>query len=168
MCVVAVTEQLVNAVATLVLLMYRSEGPTLQVAKRELKLECDYRYEARCQMRFVQLIADDEDFRAVMHVPAVIPELCSASVLCSEWVPGVHIDKVRCQPMLRTRKPLSSKGPVLTVVCIDEAVNVRYLTILGFFDGFQACRKNMPSRHVQCRSFCLLCSAAYWNLLLRI
>ena len=108
MCAVAVIEHLVNfqkwekekRQAALVLSTSRSGKATLQVAKRELKLECDYRYEARCQMRFVQLIADDEDFRDVMHVPAVIPELCSASVLCSEWVPGVHIDKVSCQPML--------------------------------------------------------------------
>lgn len=66
----------------------------LQVAKRELKLECDYAYEARCQTRFQQLIADDPDFKHVMSVPAVVPELSSSSVLCTEWVPGVHIDKV--------------------------------------------------------------------------
>ena len=110
MCAVAVTEHCVNAVATLVLLISCSGETTLQVAKRELKLECDYRYEARCQMRFVQLIADDEDFRDVMHVPAVIPELCSASVLCSEWVPGVHIDKVSCQPMLSPANPCPHSG----------------------------------------------------------
>lgn len=46
-------------------------------------------------MRFKQLIEDDKDFRDVMNVPAVIPELSSNSVLCTEWVPGVHIDKVR-------------------------------------------------------------------------
>jgi len=68
------------------------------VAKKELKLECDYEYEARCQLRFVQLIEEDEDFKDVMHVPMPIPELCSSSVLCSEWVPGVHIDKVLPPP----------------------------------------------------------------------
>lgn len=65
-----------------------------QVAKKELKLECDYVYEARCQTKFVELIEEDADFQAIMHVPKVIPELCSHSVLTSEWVPGVHIDKV--------------------------------------------------------------------------
>lgn len=64
------------------------------MAKRELKLECDYAYEARCQERFRQLISDDPEFSRNVHVPAVIPELSSPSVLCSEWVPGVHIDKV--------------------------------------------------------------------------
>lgn len=29
------------------------------------------------------------------HVPDVIPELSTEQVLTSEWVPGVHIDKVR-------------------------------------------------------------------------
>ena len=28
------------------------------------------------------------------HVPDVIPELSTEQVLTSEWVPGVHIDKV--------------------------------------------------------------------------
>ena len=67
----------------------------MQVAKKELKLECDYVYEARCQSKFVELIEEDADFQAIMHVPKVIPELCSHSVLTSEWVPGVHIDKVQ-------------------------------------------------------------------------
>lgn len=66
----------------------------VQVAKKELKLECDYGWEARCQARFVQLIDDDPDFKDVMHVPKAVPELCSSSVLCSERVAGVHIDKV--------------------------------------------------------------------------
>ena len=67
----------------------------VQVAKKELKLECDYVYEARCQSKFVELIDEDPDFKDIMHVPRVIPELCSHSVLTSEWVPGVHIDKAR-------------------------------------------------------------------------
>lgn len=28
------------------------------------------------------------------HVPDVVPELSTRQVLTSEWVPGVHIDKV--------------------------------------------------------------------------
>ena len=77
----------------------------MQVAKKELKLECDYEYEARCQLRFVQLIEDDPDFRDVVHVPMPIPELCSSSVLCSEWVPGVHIDKVALLPCCKVASP---------------------------------------------------------------
>ena len=72
-----------------------------QVAKKELKLECNYVYEARCQTKFVELIEEDPDFHEVMHVPKVIPELCSDSVLTSEWVPGVHIDKVGNDSTLR-------------------------------------------------------------------
>ncbi len=67
----------------------------MQVAKKELKLECDSVYEARCQSKFVELIDHDADFQDIMHVPKVVPELCSHSVLASEWVPGVHIDKVQ-------------------------------------------------------------------------
>ena len=31
------------------------------------------------------------------HVPDVVPELSTEQVLASEWVPGVHIDKVSPQ-----------------------------------------------------------------------
>ena len=74
----------------------------LQVAKRELALECDYEYEARCQKRFKQLVEDDPAFPEYMRVPAVVDELSGKTVLCSEYVSGVHIDKVstagRCTP----------------------------------------------------------------------
>ena len=66
----------------------------LQVAKRELKLECDYEYEARCQKRFKQLLSTDAELSEHMSVPDVIDELSGKTVLTSEWVPGVHIDKV--------------------------------------------------------------------------
>lgn len=87
-----------------------------QVAKKELKLECDYVYEARCQSKFVELIEEDADFKGIMHVPEIIPELCSHSVLTSEWVPGVHIDKVQnlpsafAIPSSSCHTPCQSKG----------------------------------------------------------
>lgn len=71
-----------------------------QVAKRELAIECDYENELECQERFGRLINNDPTLSPHFHVPAVIPELSSARVLASEWVPGVHIDRVRlsCWP----------------------------------------------------------------------
>ena len=71
----------------------------LQVAKRELALECDYEYEARCQKRFKQLLSTDAELSDHMRVPDVIDELSGKTVITSEWVPGVHIDKV-CLPSL--------------------------------------------------------------------
>ena len=64
------------------------------MAKRELALECDYEYEARCQKRFKQLVENDPAFPEYMRVPAVVDELSGKTVLCSEYVSGVHIDKV--------------------------------------------------------------------------
>ncbi|GBF99518.1 aarF domain-containing kinase [Raphidocelis subcapitata] len=66
-----------------------------RVAKRELKLECDYEYEARCQARFKQLVEGDGQLAGDFHVPGVVPELSAAQVLTSEWVEGYAIDKVR-------------------------------------------------------------------------
>jgi predicted unusual protein kinase regulating ubiquinone biosynthesis (AarF/ABC1/UbiB family) len=68
--------------------------PYVQVAKRELALECNYTYEAAAQQRFKQLVADDAEMSRVFYVPEVIPELSSQQVLTTEWVNGVTIDKV--------------------------------------------------------------------------
>lgn len=67
---------------------------SVQVAKRELALECDYSYEARCQQQFRQLVAADEGFHINVNVPQVITELCTPRLLTTELVPGAHIDKV--------------------------------------------------------------------------
>ena len=72
----------------------------LQVAKRELAMECDYAYEARCQSRFKELVEADPDFNSVFHVPAVVPDLCTQRILTTELVQGVHIDKARLSPLL--------------------------------------------------------------------
>ena len=66
----------------------------VRVAKAELALECDYRWEAAAQARFAELLAGDDAFR----VPAVVPELCTRAVMTSELVPGVPIDKAGALP----------------------------------------------------------------------
>ncbi len=68
-------------------------GLIVQVAKRELALECDYSYEARCQKKFRELVMADTDFAMHVRVPDVVSELCTPRLLTTEWVPGVHIDK---------------------------------------------------------------------------
>jgi len=60
----------------------------VRVAKAELALECDYRWEAAAQQRFGALLAGDPAFL----VPVVVPELCTAAVMTSELAPGVPID----------------------------------------------------------------------------
>lgn len=66
---------------------------SVQVAKKELALECDYSYEARSQKRFRELVMADTDFALHVRVPDVVSELCTPRLLTTEWVPGVHIDK---------------------------------------------------------------------------
>jgi len=64
------------------------------VVKKELAMECDYRWEAEAQARFVELVALDSSLSGHFRVPAVIPELSSEQVLTTERAPGVHIDQV--------------------------------------------------------------------------
>ena len=77
--------------------MYLGVRALKQVAKRELALECDYSYEARCQAQFRQLVAADPELRESVSVPDVVAELSTPRLLTTEWVPGAHIDKVRPQ-----------------------------------------------------------------------
>ena len=68
----------------------------VRVAKKELKVECDYRNEAASQERFKGLMeAEAPEFRTHFVVPGVVRELSSRSVLCSEWVEGVAVDAVK-------------------------------------------------------------------------
>ncbi len=48
------------------------------------------------------------------YVPDVIPELSTEQVLTSEWVPGVHIDKVR--PVWATDEPRGRAGDIDAVL----------------------------------------------------
>uniref|UniRef100_F1KZ88 Ubiquinone biosynthesis protein coq-8 n=1 Tax=Ascaris suum TaxID=6253 RepID=F1KZ88_ASCSU len=59
------------------------------VARRELKLECDYKREARAIMKFAELLANDNDF----YVPKVVEELTTTRVLTVEYVEGIPVDK---------------------------------------------------------------------------
>ena len=81
----------------------------MDVARAELKLECDYEYEIECQAKYKSLIEGDASLstphgaksaEGVIHnqvqfaVPDVYPELSGTKVLTTEFVPGVPIDQV--------------------------------------------------------------------------
>ena len=64
------------------------------VAKKELSLECDYRYECVAQQKFARLVEEDPECHGVFYVPKVYPDLSTERILTTERVKGVHIDKV--------------------------------------------------------------------------
>lgn len=68
------------------------------VAKRELAMECDYRYEASAQERFARLVREDPECNTIFHVPDVVRELSAEKVLTTHRVHGVHIDAVAEMP----------------------------------------------------------------------
>ncbi|XP_036345816.1 atypical kinase COQ8A, mitochondrial-like [Rhagoletis pomonella] len=61
----------------------------VKVAKRELNWEVDYTREAEYTDKFKQMIAPYHEY----YVPKVIKELTTSSVLTTELVPGVPLDK---------------------------------------------------------------------------
>ena len=89
----------------------------VQVAKRELALECDYSYEARCQKKFRELVMADTDFALHVRVPDVVSELCTSRLLTTEWVPGVHIDKAS-DPQMPSCLRIKPNSTYLTELCV--------------------------------------------------
>lgn len=67
----------------------------LDVAREELIEECDYVNEAANTRDFKRLLAPYPEF----SVPAVVPQLSAARVLCTEWMPGKPLDKAAADGM---------------------------------------------------------------------
>ena len=62
----------------------------VEVAKKELALECDYNYEAKAQLRYRDLVAGEDS----LFVPDVHLPLCGRRVLCTHFVEGIPLDEV--------------------------------------------------------------------------
>ena len=65
---------------------------TMQAAKEELTIECDYDNEADSQEKLKALIRHSP-LHPTVHVPAVVRGLSTSRVLTSEYVQGVPIDR---------------------------------------------------------------------------
>ena len=62
----------------------------VEVAKKELALECDYTYEAASQIKYKELVQEEKH----LHVPHVHLALSGKRVLCTHFVRGVPLDEV--------------------------------------------------------------------------
>lgn len=85
-------KRLVSATGLLPDKLYVDEA--LAAAKEELERECDYRQEAANQTKFRELIETLPENENVYYVPAIFPSLSSSTILVSEYIHGVPIDKV--------------------------------------------------------------------------
>jgi aarF domain-containing kinase len=66
----------------------------LKAARKEMEGECNYEQEAELQTRYRELILASPDLASDFYVPAVIPSLSTRSILVSEFVDGVPIDRI--------------------------------------------------------------------------
>ncbi|XP_050738541.1 atypical kinase coq-8, mitochondrial-like [Eriocheir sinensis] len=82
-----------NLVSTLKVANIFPEGlfvdSVIEVAKKELRWECDYVREVECTKRFRELVQPYPQF----YVPEVIPELCTPQIFTSELIAGIPVDK---------------------------------------------------------------------------
>uniref|UniRef100_A0A158R4Q9 ABC1 domain-containing protein n=1 Tax=Syphacia muris TaxID=451379 RepID=A0A158R4Q9_9BILA len=89
------------------------------VARRELKLECNYKREARAMKEFARLLENDRHF----YVPKVIDELTNTHVLTAEYVKGVPVDVCVNEPQ-QVRDYIASK---FIELCLYEIFVWRFM-----------------------------------------
>lgn len=96
---------------------------TMAAAKQELSIECDYRHEAACQLRFKSLLRDVASLSRRCQVPDVITDLSTQRLLTTIKVPGVPIDKLTglAQPV---RNHVAS---TLLDLCLHELFLFRFM-----------------------------------------
>ncbi|VDN38861.1 unnamed protein product [Gongylonema pulchrum] len=90
-----------------------------KVARKELKLECDYKREARAMKQFGRLLVDDEHY----YVPKVYDDLTTTHVLTTEYMEGVPVDKCVNEPQ-EVRNYIASKYIEL---CLHEVFIWRFM-----------------------------------------
>ncbi|MFH4977552.1 hypothetical protein AB6A40_004261 [Gnathostoma spinigerum] len=91
----------------------------VMVARRELKLECDYRREARAINTFRSLLANDPNF----YVPEVVDDLTTKEVLTTEYVKGIPVDKCLKEPQ-QVRDYIAGK---FIELCLNEVFAWRFM-----------------------------------------
>ncbi|VDD85735.1 unnamed protein product [Enterobius vermicularis] len=91
----------------------------VKVARTELKLECDYKREARAMKQFAKLLEFDSHF----YVPKVIDSLTNTHVLTAEFVEGVPVDVCINEPQ-QVRDYIASK---FIELCLHEIFVWRFM-----------------------------------------
>ncbi|XP_025024519.1 atypical kinase COQ8A, mitochondrial isoform X2 [Python bivittatus] len=91
----------------------------IEVLRRELALECDYKREAACAKKFRELLKDHPFF----YVPAVVDELCGQRVLTTELVSGFPLDQAEDLSQ-DIRNEICHN---ILVLCLRELFEFRYM-----------------------------------------
>lgn len=91
----------------------------VQVMKRELLDECDYKREADSMLKFQEFIKDDP----VFLLPKVYPEMTTKQILFSEFVNGEPFDK--CIDLDQEQRNFI--GYHMLRLCLNELFNYKYM-----------------------------------------
>ncbi|KAG2386604.1 hypothetical protein C9374_002348 [Naegleria lovaniensis] len=108
---------------------------TMEQARKELSMECDYIREAKCQKKFKKLIQEDalaEKQRnyvtdvpmSCFNVPDVVDEFTTRRVLCTELIKyGKTIDQIKDSP-IEVRNKVAK---LLLKLCLKELFEYRFM-----------------------------------------
>uniref|UniRef100_A0A6I8P883 Atypical kinase COQ8A, mitochondrial n=1 Tax=Ornithorhynchus anatinus TaxID=9258 RepID=A0A6I8P883_ORNAN len=91
----------------------------IEVLRRELALECDYKREAACAKKFKELLKDHPFF----YVPEIVDELCSPHVLTTELVSGFPLDQAE-ELSQEIRNEICSN---ILILCLRELFEFRFM-----------------------------------------
>lgn len=96
----------------------------LQVARHELKDECNYEREAHAMAAFGDIFKDFFDF----YVPKVYTDLSTKRIITTEFVEGVPIDRCVNEPQ-EVRDFISSK---FIELCLREIFQFKFMQVFYF------------------------------------
>jgi aarF domain-containing kinase len=95
---------------------------TVRVARKELKLECDYIREADAMEKYSSLL-ENSDLADSFHVPACYKDYSSKRILTSELVHGIPIDST----VHLSQEFRDAIGENLLKLCLKELFEFRFM-----------------------------------------
>ncbi|KXH28158.1 ABC1 family protein [Colletotrichum simmondsii] len=93
---------------------------TIDNARLELGWECDYEREARCLIRYKELLADEPD---TFLVPDVHLQACGKNVLTMDWMEGVGVTRVKSF----TQEQKDWIGTQILRLCLREITEFKFM-----------------------------------------
>ncbi|KAI3635764.1 hypothetical protein MIR68_006402 [Amoeboaphelidium protococcarum] len=127
-----VAKSIISDLSTLKLILLASKllpkglflDKTLEAARKELLLECDYRREAQMMIMFSQHLDNDQTLTSDtvrVTVPKVFADISSDNVLVSEWKDGITFGNLLSPSSARiTQQRLNAIGQSMLKLCLNE------------------------------------------------
>lgn len=102
-------------------------GNTLDVAREELQLECDYRREANMTTRAGEMIMNAPSTHGIkLRVPRVFYNVSTDNILVTEWMSGIPFGQMMQQGLV-SQATRNAIGGTMLELCLREIFTYRLM-----------------------------------------